>query len=148
MFIADSTTALLLHQWCNVAVFYKILITFYMAAVKNLLKLYDFKSNILQTLSFLKPSKCQTIPQSTFDLIEEKIPIAFDKSAIKLEHCEFMLDGEIQPDENEDTVDFWMKIPHLRSPIGERKYHNLAALALQLLSIPSSNADSERDFYW
>ena len=149
VFIGDSTTALVLHhqdEGCNVAVFYEGVIKFYIAAVKKLLKVYDFKSGILQTLSFLNPEKCQTMPQSTFDTVEERIPIAFDKATVKLEHREFMLDGEVQPDENDNAVDFWLKISHQKSPMGEKKYCNLATLALQLLSIPSSNADSERVF--
>ena len=34
----------------------------------------------------------------------------------------------------------------MESPLGERKYHHLSNLALYLLSIPASNADSERVF--
>ena len=34
----------------------------------------------------------------------------------------------------------------MSSPMGERKYHKLVSLALLLLSIPSSNAESERVF--
>ena len=36
---------------------------------------------------------------------------AFDKATVKLEHREFMLDSEVQPVENEDAVDFWLKNP-------------------------------------
>ena len=149
MFIGNSTTALVLHHQddgCNVTLFYEGAIKFYITAVKKLLKVYDFRSNILQTLSYLDPVKCQTIPQSTFDSIEERIPVSFDKATVKLEHREFMLDPEVQPEESDDAVTFWLNISHLKSPMGEHKYHNLAMLALQLLSIPSSNADSERVF--
>ena len=65
---------------------------------------------------------------------------------MKLKHRKFTLGGEVQPDENDNTVDFWLKISHLKSPMGEKKYHNLATLALQLLLIISSNADSESFF--
>ena len=34
----------------------------------------------------------------------------------------------------------------MESPLGERKYHHLSNLALHLLSVPASNADSERVF--
>ena len=109
---------------------------FYIAAVKTLC----LKSNILQTLSFLNPGKSQTMHQSTLDLIEERI--VFDKAAVKLKHGELMLDGEVEPKKNEDAIAFWLKVSHLKSPMGE-KYLNFATLTLQLLSIPSSNADSE-----
>ena len=54
--------------------------------------------------------------------------------AVKLEHREFVLDTEVHAGESEDAVEFWIRVSHMSSP------------ALQLLSIPSSNADSERVF--
>ncbi len=45
-----------------------------------------------------------------------------------------------------EAVKFWHCVRDLESPLGELKYRNLATLALQLLSIPASNADSERVF--
>ena len=86
------------------------------------------------------------MPQSTFDLIEQRIPVTFNKTTVKLEHCEFILDSSVLPEEECDAVNFWLKISQERSPVGELKYHNLGTLALQLLSMPSSNADSETVF--
>ena len=117
--------------------------TFYIAAVKKLLKVYDLKSTILHAFTFLDPLNCQNITLSTFDLIEQTIPIVFDKMTVKLEHREFVLDTEVHAGESEDAVEFWIRVSHMSSPMGELKYHNLASLALQLLSIPSLNADSE-----
>ena len=39
-----------------------------------------------------------------------------------------------------------MAVLKMKSPMGEPKYVNLATLALELLAIPASNADSERVF--
>ena len=78
-----------------------------------------------------------------FDLIEEKFSLEFDKALTKLEHREFVCDNEICPEENCDAASFWLKLHTLKSPMGSLKYVNLSTLALNLLAIPTSNADSE-----
>ena len=86
------------------------------------------------------------MPTSIFDQIEENFPIEFDKTLTKLEHREFVCDGEVSPNDTVDAISFWMKIGLLKSPMGALKYENLSSLALNLLAIPTSNADSERVF--
>ena len=64
LFIGDSTSALLLHlddEGVTTQTFYGV-IEFYTAAVKKLLKLFDFKSKSLQVLSFLEPCNSQYKP--------------------------------------------------------------------------------------
>ena len=94
-------------------------------------------------LSYLDPPQCQNITLST---IEQIIPVSFDKQQVKLEVREFTTDPEIDPGMASDAVQFWLKVLAMQSPMGERKYSHLANLSLQLLSIPASNADSERVF--
>ena len=106
----------------------------------------DFKSPVLHALSFLHPLQSQHMPQSEFDVIADTFPVPFDKQATKLEHREFSTDSDIDPSEYPDAIKFWLTVYSLKSPMGESKYINLATLALQLLSIPSSNTDSERVF--
>ena len=91
-------------------------------------------------LSYLDPPQCQNITLST---IEQIIPVSFE---VKLEVREFITDPEIDPGMASDAVQFWLKVLAMQSPMGERKYSHLANLSLQLLSIPASNADSERVF--
>ena len=86
------------------------------------------------------------MPTSVFDLIEEKFSLEFDKALTKLEHREFVCDDEICPEENCDAASFWLKVHTLKSPMGSLKYVHLSTLALHLLAIPTSNADSERVF--
>ena len=64
---------------------------------------------------------------------------------MKLEAREFVVDPEIEATES-DAIQFWLNVNIMESPLGERKYHHLSNLALDLLSIPASNADSERVF--
>ena len=68
--------------------------------------------------------------------------MAFDKD----EHHEFMIEDLTDIRTECDAVKFRVTVLNLKSPMGGLKYNNLATLALQLLSIPASNADSERVF--
>ena len=152
IFIGDDTTALLLHLCENDGVvvepFYENVIKFYQGFVKKQLKVFNFKSQVLQTLSFLNPCQSQHVSQFMFDQIADNIPIEYDKQVIKLEHREFVTDVDVAAVMDENAIKFWLNILHLKSPMGEPKYENLATLALRLLSIPTSNADSERAFSW
>ena len=47
---------------------------------------------------------------------------------------------------DEFAVGFWVKVMKVRSPMDSPKYDNLTTLALQMLSIPASNADCEHAF--
>ena len=86
------------------------------------------------------------MPRSTFDQVEDSVAVSFDKQQTKLEHRDFATDCSVAPTEDENAVNYWYRILQFKSPMGEQRYKNLATLALQLLSIPASNADSERVF--
>ena len=150
LFVGDSTTALLIDLTDNeggpVNNFYSEVVSFFMSFVKKQLKCFDFSSDIFHTLSFLDPLLCQDLPLSTFDSIGTIFSIAFDKDLVKLEHREFMIEDLTDIRTECDAVKFWVTVLNLKSPMGGSKYKNLATLALQLLSIPASNADSERVF--
>jgi hypothetical protein len=149
LFIGDDTSALLLHLQENegesVNVFYTGVKRFYQAFVTKLLDKFDFKSDMLRLLKFLDPTQCQNIPITAFEKIEEIFPISFDKSVVTQEYREFAVDTDVQTSEK-DAVKFWLDVKSVKSPMDDYKYFNLATLALHLLSIPSSNADSERVF--
>ena len=126
--------------------FFEGVVKFYEFFVKKQLKVFDFKSQVLHALAFLDPVKSVTMPTSVFDLIEENFSLDFHKASTKLEHREFVCDDNLYPEENCDATSFWLKVHSQISPIGSPKYTNLSALALHLLAIPTSNADSERVF--
>ena len=56
-----------------------------------------------------------------------------------------MTDDTLNTDDS-DAMHFWLSALNMKSPMGSPKYEHLRTLALQLLSIPKSNADSERVF--
>ena len=150
IFIGDNATAFLTHLHDNegmpVRVFYEKVVNFYEQFIKKQLKVFPFKSQVLQALEFLDPTKTLSVPDSVFDTIEENIAIEFDKALTKLEHPEFVCDTEVCPEDDCDAVSFWFKVHSLKSAMGSLKYENQSTLALQLLAIPTSNADSERVF--
>ena len=139
VYVGDDTTALLLHLTDDsqqTEPFYRAITTFYTAIVKKLLNVQNFKSPLWSIFSFLGTHQSTHINIGLLDGIEK------DKSQVKLEAREFVIDPEIDGTER-DGIQFWLKVNSLHSPLGERKYHHLAHLALNILSIPASNADSE-----
>ena len=149
LFVGDNTTALAVHLSDNegeiLNEFYKGVIQFYQRFIQKQLQKFNFKSQLLQILSFLDPANSQGIKQCTFDQIDDLLPITFDKAVVKLEHREFVLDCDVCCSES-DAVKFWVNVYNMKSPMDEHKYKNLATIALKLLSIPTSNVDCERVF--
>ena len=116
-----------------------------MAFVKKLLKAFDYKSSTLQLLKVLCPKAAQEAPLQTVDKLSQTFAIPFYVQKVRMELREFRLDS-IHVEGEEDAKTFWLRVRSMKSPLGEPKYLNLADLALQLLAIPVSNADSERVF--
>ena len=150
IYIGHDTSALL-HledEGEDVESFYFSVVCFYEAFVTKQLKVFDFKSEILQSLAFLDPPKSQNMPPSTFSIIQKCLPVHFDKAQVSLEFREFAADSQVTSvvSENRDALAFWMAVLRMKSPMEEPKYVHLATLALELLAIPASNADSERIF--
>ena len=151
IYIGEHTSALLLHledEGEDAESFYFSVVHFYEAFVTKQSKVFDFKSEILRSLAFLDPPKSQNMPPSTFGIIQKCLPVRFDKAQVSLEFREFAADSQVTSvvSENRDALAFWMAVLQMKSPIEEPKYVRLAALALELLAIPASNADSERVF--
>ena len=81
---------------------------------------------------------------SCIDVIADTFPITFEMNLVKLEYREFAIDGGIDPSIETDAVNLWISIRNMKSPMGEFMYQTLATLALQLISIPVSNAGNEQ----
>ena len=88
------------------------------------------------------------MPPSNFSQIQKCSSVCFDKANVSLELREFAVDSDVTPvaSENSDALAFWMAVLKMASPMGEPKYVNLSTLALELLAIQASNANSERVF--
>lgn len=125
IFVGNDTLALITHSENNdrvpVSNFFQSLVEFYERFVTKQLKLFDFKSQHLYALTFLDPAKTLRMPTSVFDVIEENFPIDFNKAIIKLEHREFVCDGEVCPNDTIDAISFWVEVSNLKSPMGSLK---------------------------
>lgn len=153
IFIGDETTAFYINLTENEGVtvnnFYVQVKSFYVSFLDKLRAKFDFGSGIFKALRLLCPTESQKIELDTFDFICDSIAIQFDKSEVKLEFREFAVDSIVSSSIsswNKGTVDFWLMVKALKTPMGETKYQHLSELVLQLLSIPTSNADCERVF--
>ena len=149
IYTGDETLALITdlrdNEGESVKPFYERVVLFYQNFVTKLLKVFNFKSQALSSLSFLNPEGSKHASSSVFDKVEENVSISFDKSAVKLEYREFSIDDEVTTltGLHGDAVQFWLHVRNMTSPMGSLKYCHLATLALHLLAIPASNADSE-----
>ena len=77
-----------------------------------------------------------------FDKLHDILPVNFDKGSVKLEYREFAVDSAVDCTETDATT-FWLTVYHMKSPMDVHKYRYLAAIAMTLLSIPTSNANCE-----
>ena len=80
-----------------------------MASAFCKLQKFDIKSRSTHILLFLDPTEGQGIKQCTFDQIEDIHSIPLDKGTIKLEHREFVVDGDVDSMES-DAIKFWLDI--------------------------------------
>lgn len=66
-----------------------------------------------------------------------------------MEFREFAVDSVISSHNSnwsKGTINFWLMVKSFKTPMGDAMYPNLSMLVLQLLAIPTSNADCERVF--
>ena len=73
---------------CNL---YTEVIKFYMAFIKKLLNVHDFKSPLFHALSYLDPSQSQSITSPAIDLVQQIYPVPFSKQQVKFEMSFFKL---------------------------------------------------------
>ena len=116
--------------------FCKQVIHFYHHFLQKNLKKFDFKSKLFHILSFLDPVNSRGVKQYTLDQTNEILPVTFDKVAVKLEQCEFVVDYDVHFTDT-DAVKFWVNEHNMKSPMGAHKYRNLAIIVLKLLAIPT-----------
>jgi hypothetical protein len=76
--------------------------------------------------------------------LSANIAINFDLASVKMEFREFSVDTDVAALNNGDALSFWLCVKSMVTALGSPKYENLPTLALQLLFIPASNADSKK----
>ena len=172
--IGDNTWVALatVEQEHDTKPFFDSIRRFYISSMKKMLKKLPFGDSLLSDLGILQPNKVSTYEVNTvlrlakkFPQLELAAPECLDN--LKEEFSDFILSpSEIQPlvttysayepSFNEyragEKVEkpcpgaFWHKIAQMRSLDGKQRFPLLYKLMAGLLTIPSSNADSERGF--
>lgn len=145
---------------------------FYLSSIKKMLKKFPFGDTLLSDLGILQPEKASSYEVSTVLRLAKKFPqldlsTSEQLSHLREEFSDFLLspleiqslittytarDPSFNPYRASEKVEkprpgtFWQKMSQMKSLDGEPRFPHLSKLMAGLLSIPSSNADSERGF--
>lgn len=158
------------ETWVSVAVleetedttpFFEAVRCFYIKSTKKMLNKFPFGDTLMKDLSVLQPEKT---PSFSFDKIltlAKRFPqIGLSDSASLDRLKEQFLDFKLSPDDLPSIVKykaadgvmrpradlFWCEVSKMTILVGESRFDLLHRLMAGLLSIPVSNADSERGF--
>ena len=141
--------------------FFTAVRNFYVASLKKMIQKFPFGDSLLKDLGVLQPEKTASYSVETVLGLARRFPqleLADDESLDKLreEFTDFKLSPEDLP-----SVDvykcadlelrprvgrFWSAVSKIKTLHGTERFSALCKLMFGLLSIPCSNADSERGF--
>lgn len=161
--LGDSTWAALseMEEEFDTKPFYQAVRDFYVASLKKMLKKFPFGDTILKDLGIINPDKVCTYNFTTIQTLAKRFPQLelADSASIDALRSEFM-DFKLSPTEHPTvkmyksaTGDdkprpgrFWYEVGQMKLFDGEPRFPLLVRLMSGLMSIPASNADSERGF--
>ena len=169
--IGDSTWVALAQEHDTKPLFTSIR-KFYLSSIKKMFKKFPFGDTLLNDLGILQPQKTSSYQVSTVLRLAKKFPqIGLSTpeclNHLKEEFSDFLLspsemeplittysawEPSFDPYRAAETIEkpragtIWWKVCQMKSLDGEPRFPCLFKLMAGLLSIPSSNADSERGF--
>ena len=161
--LGDATWAYLssLEEEFDPKPFYQAVRSFYVASLKKMLKKFPFGDSILKDLGVINPDQTCTYDFSVVEGLAKRFPQlgVADSESIDAMRDEFM-DFKLSPAEhpqvsryksstNDDKPQaglFWNEVSKMKTFDGEMRFPLLVKLMAGLLTIPCSNADSERGF--
>lgn len=138
--------------------FFQAVRKFYVVSIKKMIQIFPFGDSLLRDLAILQPNKMSVVTAVTlakrFPQLELSGPASLDKLR---EEC---LDYSLSPMDlpapfeykaADETTKlcvgrYWWDVQKLVTLDGQPRFHTLCKLMMGLLSIPASNADSERGF--
>ena len=139
-----------LEEEQDIAPFYRTVRSFYIATLTKMLKKFSFGDSILKDLGIINPHQVTAYSFSTIKSLARHFK-QFDK--LREEFMDFTLSPEYLPDtslyksvsgEKPRAGEFWMEVGKMKTLDGELRFPSLFRLMARLLTIPASNADSER----
>ena len=154
--VGESTWACLreLEEEYDLKPFFEAVRSFYVSSIKKMLNKFPFGDTLLKDLGILQPDKTASYPVSTIISLAKRFPqLGLDNAASLDELREEFLDFSLSPSDlaadgtmKPKAGSFWVKVGKLRTLDGKPRFSKLFHLMAGLLSIPVSNADSERGF--
>ena len=141
--------------------FFSAVRKFYIASIKKMLSKFPFGDSLLKNLGVLQPEKTAAYDVDTILSLAQCFPqigLADAKSLDQLR--EEFLDFKLSPTDLPSLVEykaanltkkprvgkFWSEVDSINTLDGKGRFTTLCKLMYGLLSIPCSNADSERGF--
>ena len=135
-----------------VTAFYGCVREFYVKLVDTIMKKFPFESSLLSDLRVLNPAEritFQDFPNAVSRLARHlpQLGLASKLDQLKMEAVDFQMASSEDLPGTKDTDEFWGKLHDIKQPgATEPTYSTLLVLVRALLSLPASNADSERCF--
>ncbi|KAL5012296.1 hypothetical protein ScPMuIL_010847 [Solemya velum] len=133
--------------------FFRHVRLFYEAVVWKMLNKFPFNNKVLTNLLWLHPnpeSRKDVSTDSVLQIAEQFPGVVKDLDELHEEFVDFQLsDPKDLPrfdGENPDVDQFWGAVSKQKTVTGKLQFPQLSTLAQALLTIPNSNADSERTF--
>lgn len=132
---------------------------FYIASIKKMLSKFPFGDSLLKNLGVLQPEKTASYDVDTILSLAKRFPQLGLADAESLDQLrEEFLDFKLSPTDLPSLVEykaadlakkpragkFWSEVDSINTLDGKGRFTTLCKLMYGLLSIPCSNADSER----
>lgn len=141
--------------------FFTAIRKFYVETIKKMIKKFPFDDTLMKDLEILQPEKTAVFPVSTIISLAKRFPqiglaelVELDK--LREEFIDFQLSPADLPSlstykaadgtEKPRAAVFWSEVGKIKTLDGHSRFGRLFKLMSGLLSIPCSNADSERGF--
>ena len=131
---------------------------FYKAVSTTIIKKFTFKDHVIDDVAFLLPDKRGSVTTASVDRLAGRFSAAVPQEALDAleeEILDYILlppsalpstQEEGKPVSNEDLCAYWQQIGRMTNPDSSIRFPNLSRLAKCLLSLPVSNAETERVF--
>jgi hypothetical protein len=145
----------------DITPFLKSVRKFYCLSVQKMLKKFPFGDSLMKDLGVLQPNKVTTYTVDVLLKLAKRFPqLHLDEedtlSLLKEEYLDFTLSPEDVPQaQNYSSVEnlqkpkvgkFWKDVSSMITSDGSPQFPSLCKLMFALMTIPCSNADSERGF--
>ncbi|XP_077423442.1 zinc finger protein 862-like isoform X2 [Vanacampus margaritifer] len=134
------------------ATFFSSVRSFYEAVVTKMIQKFPFENTILSDLVVLDPRKREMLDYTSIVKLANKFTPDFDQEQLKDEWEDYQLiPDDLLPQKSQDgqpirPETFWPHVFKMKTGLGLDRFPLMRKMYLILLSLPHSNADSERVF--